>query len=51
MKYVVQVISFDGEVVKEIPCDYERQAGKVEDGIYINLNVAAYWTRIIQEAA
>lgn len=52
MNYTVQVIEYaTSEAVKEIPCDNERSAERVERGLRINLNLDRFFTQIVRDAA
>lgn len=50
MKYKVQVIAYDNsKVVKEIPCQSEASAQRVERGVNINLNHDGYYTQVVED--
>ena len=46
---IVQVIEYaTSEVVKEIPCENERSAERVERGVNINLNHDQFFTQKVE---
>lgn len=46
-KFIVTIINkHTKEIVKEMPCDSQRQAGKVRDGVEINLNHVDFYVEI-----
>ena len=49
MTHIVKIISFETEeVLKEYPCNSERQADRVDDGLNINLDHEKFFT-VIEE--
>lgn len=47
MSYTVQVIEYATEsVVKEIPCNTEREALRVDRGLNMNLNHERFYTLV-----
>jgi hypothetical protein len=45
---VVEIISNDGEVVKEIRCERPSQVERMEDDVNIDLDHDNYYTRIVR---
>lgn len=50
MKYVVEIVRRSNEeTVRRIDCGAsERKAGRVDDGVNINLNHAEFYTKIVE---
>lgn len=47
-EWKVQVIAFEtNEVVKEISAPTERQAGRIDDGLNVNLNHDKFFTVVV----
>ena len=52
MSHIVKVINAEtGEVVKEVECESERQAERMDDGLNINLNHQQFYTLIEKREA
>ena len=50
VKYYIEIVDYDTEeTVERMGPMTEHKAGKVDDGVNINLNHEKYFTRIVKE--